>query len=77
MTFQAISRAQNLHTARYMAGQHFHNGHGGQVYSFSRCFGAQNLEKIGRAPLQGFVIMFKKASIKDHLKIVTLDMLLL
>ena len=34
MTFQAISRAQNLHTPRYMAGKQFHNDHGDQEYSF-------------------------------------------
>ena len=67
MTFQAISRAQKLHTARYMAGQHFHNGHGGHVYSFSGCFGARNLEKIARALLQEFVVMLKKASVKAYL----------
>ena len=34
ITFQAISRGQNLHTPRYMAGKQFQNGHGGQEYDF-------------------------------------------
>ena len=38
ITFQAISRAQNLHTPRYMAGKQFHNGHGGQEHYFLPVF---------------------------------------
>ena len=32
LTFQAISRAQKLYTARYMTDKHFHNAHEGQEY---------------------------------------------
>ena len=46
MTFQAISRAPNLHTPRYMAGKQFHNGHGGQEYKFFLGFLDLKIKKI-------------------------------
>ena len=45
MSFQAISSAQNLHTARYMAGQHFHNGHGIKNIRSSKLFGPEKNRK--------------------------------
>ena len=57
MTFQAISRAQNLHTPRYMAGKQFHNGHGGQEYYFLPVFYTQKFTKISIIhPSKGFLI---------------------
>jgi len=38
MTFQAISRAENLHAPRYKPGKQFQNGHGGQEYDFKLIF---------------------------------------
>ena len=55
MTFQAISRAHNLHAPRYMAGKQFRNGHGGHEYNFSKVFGPRNLEKIRDSPLQRYL----------------------
>ena len=57
MTFQAISRAQNLHTPRYMAGKQFHNGHGVKSIDCSGFFGPEKIEKIGGAPLQGILVL--------------------
>ena len=51
MTFQAIPRAQNLHTPRYKAGKHFHNGHGDQWYGFFTVFRTPKSRKNwGRPP---------------------------
>ena len=58
MTFQAISRAQNLHTPRYMAGKQFHNGHGGQEYRFFWVFWTWKFTKFwGGAPSKGTSIL--------------------
>ena len=51
MTFQAISRAQNLHTPRYMAGKHFHKGHGVKNIGSSELFGPEKNRKNWGRPL--------------------------